>query len=156
LGRFYVDARKIKREFVMEKVKVLFLCTGNSARSQMAEAFLRKYAGDEFEAYSAGIRPLGIAPYTIRVMEEVGISLEGHGSKHVDEYIGKIDFDYLITVCANAEKECPVFPGVGEKIHWDLEDPALQIGAEEEKLQKFREVRDKIDKLIKDWISSQD
>ncbi|NIO49646.1 MAG: arsenate reductase ArsC [Candidatus Aminicenantes bacterium] len=140
----------------MKKAKVLFICTGNSARSQMAEAFLRKYAGDEFEAYSAGIRPLGIAPYTIRVMEEVGISLEGHGSKHVDEYMGKIDFDYLITVCANAEKQCPVFLGAGERIHWDIEDPAMQMGSEEEKLQKFREVRDKIDKLIKEWISNQD
>ncbi len=139
----------------MKKAKVLFLCTGNSARSQMAEAFLRKYAGDEFEAYSAGIRPLGIAPYTIRVMEEVGISLEGRGSKHVDEYIGKIDFDYLITVSADAEKQCPVFPGAGERIHWDFEDPVAQIGAEEEKLQKFREIRDKIDKRIKEWLSNQ-
>ena len=140
----------------MKKTKVLFLCTGNSARSQMAEAFLRKYAGDEFEVYSAGIRPVGIAPYTIRVMEEVGSSLEEHGSKNVDEYIGKIDFAYLITVCTNAEKQCPVFPGMGERIHWDLEDPVMQIGAEEEKLQKFREVRDKIDKLIKEWLSKQD
>ena len=139
----------------MKKAKVLFLCTGNSARSQMAEAFLRKYAGDEFEAYSAGIRPLGIAPYTIRVMEEIGISLEGHGSKHVDEYIGKINFDYLIIVCANAERQCPVFPGADERILWDLEDPVMQIGAEEEKLQKFREVRDKIDELIKEWLSKQ-
>jgi arsenate reductase len=140
----------------MKKAKVLFLCTGNSARSQMAEAFLRKYAGDEYEAYSAGIRPLGIAPYTIRVMEEVGISLEGHGSKLVDEYIGKKDFDYLITVCANAEKQCLVFPGAGERIHWDLDDPVGQLGTEEEKLQKFREVRDQIDKLIQEWLSEQD
>ena len=140
----------------MKKAKVLFLCTGNSARSQMAEAFLRKYAGDEFEVYSAGIRPLGISPYTIRVMEEIGISLEGHHSKHVDEYIGKIDFAYLITVCANAEKQCSVFPGSGKRIHWDLEDPAAQEGTEEEKLQKFREVRDQIDKRIKEWLSKQD
>jgi arsenate reductase len=140
----------------MKKAKVLFLCTGNSARSQMAEAFLRKYAGDEYEAYSAGIRPLGIAPYTIRVMEEVGISLEGHGSKHVDDFIGKIDFDYLITVCANAEKECPVFPAATERIHWDLDDPVGQLGTEEEKLRKFREVRDKIDNLIQEWLSEQD
>jgi arsenate reductase len=140
----------------MKKAKVLFLCTGNSARSQMAEAFLRKYAGDEYEAYSAGIRPIGIARYTIRVMEEVGISLEGHGSKHVDDFIGKIDFDYLITVCANAEKECPVFPAAVKRIHWDLEDPVAHIGPEEEKLQKFRDVRDQIDELIKDWLSQQD
>ena len=140
----------------MKKANVLFICTGNSVRSQMAEAFLRKYAGDEFEVYSAGIRPLGIALYTIKVMEEIGISLEGHGSKSVDEYIGKIDFAYLITVCANAENQCPVFSGSGKRIHWDLEDPAAQKGTEEEKLQKFREVRDEIDKRIKEWLSEQD
>ncbi len=140
----------------MDKEKVLFLCTGNSARSQMAEAFLKKYAGDRFEAYSAGVRPIGIVPYTIRVMEEVGISLEGQGSKGVDEYIGKIDFDHLITVCANAEKQCPVFPGAGKRIHWDLEDPAGPVGTEEENLQKFREVRDQIDEHIKEWLSTQD
>lgn len=140
----------------MDKEKVLFFSTGNSARSQMAEAFLRKYAGDRFEVYSAGIRPKGIASYTIRVMEEVGISLEGQGSKQVDEYIGKMDFDYLITVCANAEKQYPVFPGAGERIHWDLEDPAGLIGTEEEKLQKFREVRDQIDEHIKEWLSTLD
>ncbi len=140
----------------MKKANVLFLCTGNSARSQMAEAFLRKYAGDKFEACSAGIRPIGIIPYTRRVMEEIGISLKGHRSKYVDEYIGKIDFAYLITVCAKAEKQCPVFPGSGKRIHWDLEDPVMQIGAEEEKLHKFREVRDKIDKLIKEWLSGQE
>ncbi len=140
----------------MKKANVLFLCTGNSGRSPMAEPFLRKYAGDKFKAYSAGIRPIGIIPYTRRVMEEIGISLEGHQSKHVDEYIGKIDFDYLITVCASAEKQCPVFPGAGERIHWDFEDPVMQIGAEEEKLQKFREVRDQIDKRIKEWLSKQD
>ena len=140
----------------MEKAKVLFLCTGNSARSQMAEAFLRKYAGDEYEVHSAGIRPLGIDPHTIRVMEEVGISLEGHGSKSVDEYIGKIDFNYLITLCPDAEKQCPVFPDATESIHWDLEDPVGQLGTEEEKLQKFREVRDKIDELIQEWLSEQD
>ena len=140
----------------MKKANVLFICTGNSVRSQMAEAFLRKYAGDEFEVYSAGIRPLGIALYTIKVMEEIGISLEEHGSKSVDEYIGKIDFAYLITVCAIAENQCPVFSGSGKRIHWDLEDPAAQKGTEEEKLQKFREVRDQIDEHIKEWLSTQD
>ena len=140
----------------MKKANVLFLCIGNSVRSQMAEAFLRKYAGDKFEAYSAGIRPIGIIPNTRRVMEEIGISLEGHHSTHVDEYIGKIDFAYLITVCANAENQCPVFPGSGKRIHWDLEDPAAQKRTEEEKLQKFREVRDQIDNRIKEWLSKQD
>ena len=88
----------------MSKVKVLFLCTGNSARSQMAEAFLRKYGGDEFEAYSAGLEPKDINPYTERVMEEVGISLSGQYSKHVKEYMGKVHFAYLITLCDEAEK----------------------------------------------------
>ncbi len=140
----------------MKKANVLFICTGNSVRSQMAEAFLRKYTGDEFEVYSAGIRPLVIALYTIKVMEEIGISLEGHGSKSVDEYIGKIDFAYLITVCADAENQCPVFSGSGKRIHWDLEDPAAQKGTEEEKLQEFREVRDEIDTRIKEWLSEQE
>ncbi len=140
----------------MKRANVLFLCTGNSVRSQMAEAFLRKHADDKFKAYSAGIRPIGIIPYTIRVMEEIGISLEGHHSKHVEEYIGKIDFAFLITVCAHAENQCPVFPGSGKRVHWDLEDPAAQKGTEEEKLKKFREVRDQIDKRIKEWLSMQD
>ncbi len=140
----------------MKKAKVLFLCSGNSARSQMAEALLRKYAGDKFGVYSAGIRPIGIIPYTRRVMEEIGISIEGHHSKHVDKYIGKIDFDCLITVCASAEDQCPVFPGAGERIHWDLEDPAAQKGTEEKNLQKFRKVRDQINKRVKEWLSKQD
>ena len=91
----------------MSKAKVLFLCTGNSARSQMAEAFLRKYGGDEFEAYSAGLEPKGINPYTNRVMEEVGISLSGQYSKHVKEYMGKMHFAYLITSATKLKKTVP-------------------------------------------------
>jgi len=88
----------------MSKIKVLFLCTGNSARSQMAEAFLRKYGGNEFEAYSAGLEPKGINPHTERVMEEVGINLSGQHSKHVKEFMGKVHFGYLITMCGEAEE----------------------------------------------------
>ena len=138
----------------MIKIKVLFLCTGNSARSQMAEAFLRKYGGDEFEAYSAGTEPKGINPNTERVMEEVGISLSGQYSKHVKEYMGKIHFGYLITVCDEAEKNCPTaFPSVGQRIHWSFEDPSAFVGSEDQKLAKFRQLRDQIDQRIKAWLA---
>jgi arsenate reductase len=140
----------------MNKTKVLFLCTGNSARSQMAEAFLRRCAGDRFEAYSAGLEPRGIHPYTRQVMEEIGIDLSGQRSKDVTEYMGKVHFGYLITVCENAEKNCPrIFPGVGKRLHWALEDPAAFDGSEEEKLRKFRQVRDQIDRRIQEWLAEQ-
>jgi arsenate reductase len=140
----------------MTKAKVLFLCTGNSARSQMAEAFLRKYGGDEFEAYSAGLEPEGINPCTERVMEEVGISLSGQSSKHVREYMGKIHFGYLITLCHEAEKNCPTaFPGLGRRLHWSFEDPSTFTGSEDEKLEKFRELRDQIEQRIKAWLAGQ-
>ena len=137
----------------MSKSRVLFLCTGNSARSQMAEAFLRKYGGDEFEAYSAGLEPKGMHPYTHHVMEEIGVSLSGHYSKHLKEYMGKVHFGYMITVCDEAEENCPTaFPGVSQRIHWSFEDPASFIGSDEEKLAKFREVRDQIERRIKAWL----
>ena len=101
----------------MPTTKVLFLCTGNSARSQMAEAFLRKYASDRFETHSAGLEPKGINPYTVRVMEEAGIPLDGHRSKPLTEYMGHADFDYLITVCDDAGEDCPFFPGMGQRLH---------------------------------------
>jgi len=120
----------------------------------MAEAFLRKYGSEKFIAYSAGIDPKEIHPMTYRVMEEIGISLANHRSKDLMEYMGKVHFGYLITVCNIAEKTCPtVFPGVGERIHWSFEDPAVYEGSEEEKLNKFREIRDAIEKRIKDWIA---
>jgi arsenate reductase len=138
----------------MNKVKVLFLCTGNSARSQIAEAFLRIYGGDEFEAYSAGLEPQGINLYTERVMEEIGISLSGQSSKHVKEYMGKIHFGYLITLCDEAEKNCPtIFPGVGQRLHWPFKDPGVFVGTDEEKLTEFRKVRNQIEQRIKSWIS---
>ena len=138
----------------MRKTKVLLLCTGNSARSQMAEAFLRRYAGDRFEVYSAGLEPKGINPYTIRVMEEVGIPLDGHRSKTLSEYMGQVHFGYMITVCADAEEKCPsVFPGMGQRLHWGFEDPAAFVGSEEKTLAKFREVRDQIDERIEGWLA---
>ena len=108
--------------------RVLFLCTGNSARSQMAEGFLRHMAGDRFEVYSAGIKPVGINPLAIKIMAEAGIDISKHRSKSVIEFIDQ-NFDYVVTVCGNAQKTCPVFPGKHEKIHWDLEDPAAAEGS---------------------------
>ena len=138
----------------MTTTRVIYLCTGNSARSQMAEAFLRHYAGDRFEVHSAGLNPKGINPYTIRVMEEIGISLDGQESKSVDEYLGKTHFSYLFTVCGHAEENCPrIFLTQGEHFHWDFEDPAAFDGTEEETLDKFREVRDQIDQKIKEWLA---
>lgn len=143
----------IRRKDV-SKTNVLFLCTGNSARSQMAEALLRRYAGDRFDVYSAGIEPKGIHPLTAAVLQEAGISLDGHTSKHVREYMGKMHFGYLITVCADAEEKCPaVFPGAGRRLHWSFEDPAAFAGSEQERLQKFRDVRDQIDRKIRIWLA---
>jgi len=140
----------------MSKIKVLFLCTGNSARSQMAEALLRRYAGDLYEAFSAGLDPKGINPFTIRVMEEIGIPLDGHYAKHVDEYMGKTHFGYLITVCSNAEERCPAtFPGISHRLHWAFDDPAACMGTDEEKLQKFRGVREQIAQRIRSWLAEQ-
>ena len=134
------------------KGKVLFLCTGNSVRSQMAEAFLRKYAGDRFEVFSAGLEPGVVHPYTIRVMNEVGVDMSKHRSKSLSEYMGKMHFGYLITVCDRAEKKCPIFPGMGIRMHWPFEDPAKEEGSEAEKLTKFRQVRDLIDLRVREWL----
>jgi arsenate reductase len=141
----------------MEKARVLFLCTGNSARSQMAEAFLRAYGGDAFEACSAGLEPKGMNPFTVRVMNEIGFDLSGQYAKGMDQYLGKVLFQYLITVCDQADKNCPVFlPGVSRRMHWSFEDPAAVEGTEEEKLAKFREVRDQISRKIQEWLAEQD
>ena len=140
----------------MDTQRVLILCTGNSARSQMAEAFLRKYGGDRFEAYSAGLEPKGLNPFTVKVMEEVGIDVSGQTSKGVETYLGKVLFQYLITVCDNAEKNCPtVWPGVNTRVHWSFQDPAAVEGTDEEKLSKFREVRDLIEAKVKAWLAEQ-
>jgi len=137
----------------MSRKRVLFLCTGNSARSQMAEAFLRRYAGDCFEVYSAGLEPeRGIHPLTIQVMQEIGFDMSGHYAKDIREYLGKVHFGYLITVCDRAERNCPIFPGVGMRLHWLFEDPAAFAGSEQEKLAKFREVRDLIQARIRSWL----
>ncbi|MBN1640425.1 MAG: arsenate reductase ArsC [Anaerolineae bacterium] len=139
----------------MAKIRVLFLCTGNSARSQMAEAFLRAYAGDRFDAYSAGLQPKGIHPMTRQVMAELGLDLNGQRSKDVLEYMGREHFGYLITVCEDAERNCPrTFPGVGQRIHWALVDPAAAVGTEEERLSVFRAVRNRIKAQVEAWVDS--
>ena len=137
--------------------RVLFLCTGNSARSQMAEAFLRWYGSDQFEAYSAGLEPRGIHPLTIQVMEEIGYDLSGQRSKGVREFLGSVFIHQLITVCDHAEKNCPtVWPGAIKKLHWSFEDPAAFEGSDEEKLAKFREIRDQIEWKVREWVKEQD
>ena len=141
----------------MEDRRVLFLCTGNTARSQMAEAFLRKHGGKYFEAYSAGLNPGVIHPYTQHVMREIGIDLSGQYSKSVKEYFGKMSFAYLVTVCAKAETNCPsTFPSISNRLRWSFDDPAAAEGSEEEKLQKFREVRDQIEKRILQWLDEEE
>ena len=119
----------------MSQERVLFLCTGNSARSQMAEAFLRKYGSDRFEAYSAGLEPKGLNPRTVKVMDEAGIDISSHRSKGVGDCLGKTLFQTLITVCDDAERNCPtVWPGVTKRLHWSFEDPAGFEGSDEENL----------------------
>ncbi len=136
--------------------RVLFICSGNSARSQMAEAFVRHYAADHFEAYSAGLEPTGMNPLTVQVMQEIGLDLSGQHSKSVTEYLGKLHFAYVVTVCSDAEERCPsVFPGMGRRLHWGFEDPAAFDGPEEDKLAKFRQVRDQIDDQIRTWLQEE-
>jgi arsenate reductase (thioredoxin) len=137
----------------MTKQKILFLCTGNSARSQMAEAFVRRHADDRFEAHSAGLEPKGLNPLTLRVMNEVGIDVSGQESKNLDAYRGKMPFDYLITVCDDADQNCPaVWPGVHQRMHWSFQDPTAVQGSEEKKLAAFRKARDLIEAKVKDWL----
>lgn len=127
----------------MHKPRVLILCTGNSARSQMAEGLLRHDAGDRFEVFSAGTKPTQVRPEAIAVMQELGIDIAGHRSKSVDEFAGQ-DFDYVVTVCDNAKASCPIFPGNTKRIHWSLDDPAAVEGSEEHRLAAFRRVRDEL------------
>jgi arsenate reductase len=138
----------------MTKSKVLFLCTGNSARSQMAEAFLRAYAGEHFDVYSAGTKPKGqIFPLVLEVMNEIGISMEGQYSKSVNEYLGKINFGYTVTVCGQAEEECPrIFLSMGHHMFWPFDDPAAITGTDEQSLEKVRAIRDQIGEKVHSWL----
>jgi arsenate reductase len=130
--------------------KVLFLCTDNSARIQMAEAFLQKYGASQFEPFSAGLEPKGINPLTVRVMQEIGFDLSGNRSKGIDEFKGKVHFGYLVTLCHDAEENCPrIWPGVNQRLHWSFEDPSAFEGGEEAKLEKFRLIPDQIREKIR-------
>lgn len=125
------------------KVKVLFLCTGNSARSQMAEGYLRHAAGDRFDPVSAGIEPKGLNPLAVEVMGEIGIDISQHRSKDVVTFLGQA-IPYVVTVCDNARERCPIFPRTYKFLHWSFDDPAGAGGSREEKLAVFRRVRDEI------------
>lgn len=127
----------------MEKRRVLFVCTHNSARSQMAEAMLRAFAGDAFEAFSAGTEAAGVRPEAVQVMDELGMDISAQRSKTIDEFRGQ-PFEWFITVCDVAQKNCPVLPGVREVAHWSIEDPSLADGTLEERLAAFRRARDLI------------
>jgi arsenate reductase (thioredoxin) len=125
------------------KPRVLILCTGNSARSQMAEGLLRHDAGDRFHVASAGTRPGTVRPEALAVMQEIGIDISAHRSKHVDEF-RDVPFDYVLTVCDNARESCPILPGPGQRLHQAFDDPAAVQGSEPERLAVFRRVRDEI------------
>jgi arsenate reductase len=136
-----------------DKKRVLILCTGNSARSQMAEGMLRRIAGDRFDVYSAGTIASFVRPQAIRAMEEIGIDIGSQRSKSVDEFAGQ-SFDYVITVCDNAKQNCPVFPGKTERIHWSFDDPAEAVGSDDEVMAVFRRVRDKIRLKLEDFAAA--
>jgi arsenate reductase len=130
------------------KKRVLILCTGNSARSQMAEGLLRHDAGDKFEVFSAGVDPTSVRPEAIEAMNEIGIDISGQRSKSVDEFKAQ-QFDYVITVCDNANQQCPMFPGKAERIHWSIDDPAAVVGNEKARLKAFRGARDDLRERLK-------
>ncbi|MEP7074916.1 MAG: arsenate reductase ArsC [Acidobacteriota bacterium] len=132
------------------KKRVLILCTGNSARSQMAEGILRHIGGDRFEVESAGILPSYVRVEAIEAMREIGIDISSHRSKSVGEFTDQ-KFDHIITVCDNAKESCPVFPGSAERIHWSFDDPAAIRGSAEEKLAEFRRVRDEIQMRLQNF-----
>ena len=137
---------------MLPKLKILFLCTGNSCRSQMAEAWTRRLHPQQFEAYSAGVDPSPLDPCAVRVMDEVGIDLSGHRSKHLEELAGT-GFDYVITVCDSARESCPVFPESARRIHAGFDDPphlAAGASSEEEALVPYRRVRDEIHDYLVD------
>ena len=138
------------------KLGIIVLCTGNSCRSQMAEGFLRHHAGDRFEVYSAGTEPADrVHPLSVVIMQERGIDLSGHEPKTVSEFLGKVPIHVAIIVCDGANQTCPaVWPGARDRVFWPFEDPAGFEGTEEQKLEKFREVRDLIEARIIDWLAT--
>ena len=138
----------------MRKQRVLFLCSGNSCRSHMAEGFLQKIAGEKYDVFSAGSKPAGfVHPLAINVMTELGVDISQHRSKSVDEFVGQ-PFDYVITVCDNAKEACPTFPGASQRLHWSFEDPARARGCELEQVQFFRRVRDEIANQLRRFVAA--
>ncbi|MDH7479213.1 MAG: arsenate reductase ArsC [Syntrophomonadaceae bacterium] len=138
----------------MEKPKVLFLCTQNSARSQMAEGLLRHLYGEHYQVYSAGTRPAAMNPFAVRAMERAGVDISQHRSKSVDEFIDS-EFDFVVTVCDRAREECPYFPSGKNIYHRSFADPAAFEGTDEEKLEYFGQVRDEIRRWIEETFSPQ-
>ena len=136
-----------------DRKRVLILCTGNSARSQMAEGLLRHDAGDRFEVASAGVNPTEVRSEAIEAMREIGIDISGHRSKSVDEFVEQ-EFDYVITVCDNANEQCPVFPGKTKRLHWSFTDPAAIEGDHKTRLAMFRQVRDQIKNRLKEFAAT--
>ncbi len=134
-----------------DPIRVLFLCTHNSARSQMAEALLEQIGGERFEVVSAGTHATRVHPLAIRAMAEVGIDISDAHSKHLNEYVGQ-DFDYVITVCDSANESCPVFPGEPQRIHWSFPDPSAAVGSEAERYRAFERVRDEITMRLRTWV----
>jgi arsenate reductase (thioredoxin) len=137
----------------VDRTRVLVLCTHNSARSQMAEGFLRALGGDRIDAASAGTEATRVHPLAIRVMDEVGVDLRAHTSKTLDQFLGE-SWDYVITVCDSANERCPLFPGRTTRIHWSFDDPSTAEGSEEERLAAFRRVRDAIRTRLTQWLAT--
>jgi len=133
--------------------KVIFLCTGNSARSQMAEGLMNHLSHEEWKVQSAGIFPSYVHPLAIRVMEEIGIDISQQTSKSMNQFLNEV-FDYIITLCDEAAQSCPTFPGQGKRLHWSFQDPAAAIGTIEERLAVFRRIRDEIKTKIEDFLKS--
>lgn len=138
----------------MHKKKVMFICIHNSGRSQMGEAFLRHFASDRYEVFSAGIEQGNLNPLVVKAMAEIGIGMEGHYAKKAQDFVDRGEhFDYVITVCdeSNAER-CPMFPGKHQRLHWGFQDPSALKGTDEEKLAGIRPIRDEIGRKVKAWI----
>jgi arsenate reductase len=141
-----------EKKAAMIKPRVLFLCTANSCRSQMAEAFLRHLAADQFEVASAGARPTQLNPDAVRVMREIGVDMSSHRSKDSKEFFGQ-RYQYVITVCNKTKERCPIFPGAIWKFDWIVDDPVAVTGMEAQRLAVFRRVRDEIEEHVHDFIS---
>ena len=138
----------------MDKKRVLIICTGNVARSQMGEGLLRHFGGDQFEAFSGGLVPSYVRPNAIAVMKELGIDISHHRSKSVNEFLDEEPFDYVITVCDHAAQYCPTFPGEAKRIHWSIADPVV-IGDDEAQREAFRAARDDLKSRIQDFVANE-